>query len=488
MKYAEKKKLAGEGGTEYNKNRWKSPAIRKTGHKKATDKRTNQSARAGRKEKMEDRLLFGKYRIVRLLANGSGGEVFLAEHEVLKERRVIKRLCKKRPFYQERLEEAHILKQLHHAAIPCIYDIEEDDTASYIIEEDMGGEPLNEVLNRQKCLPVSFISYYSLQLCEIMEYLHQKGILYLDVKPENIVVNGDRISLIDFGGAVSKEGRHRVVFGTDGFAAPEQYRGEAGEYSDVYGIGCVIGLMLGEENKKGKELEKIYRRCVQPQPARRYRSVGELKEDLQRLCPGARKRGRDREEKRAGKGMPRLIGVIGAHEGADTAAVCTLLAGYFGERERGRTVCIDLSGQAVFPSLFQSVSGREKAVPEEFTLRGVRYVTGNTPSVIGDCVARGFSVMVINFGVSFERFRDELFRCSSRFVIGDLYPWRLHDWEALAGRIPERLLRHGITALVAGGEAGELPLRFRKVKLLPPFRDVLCPDRKSGRFLKTLFR
>lgn len=454
---------------------------------KGTDKRTNQSAQAGRKEKMEDKLLFGKYRIVRLLANGSGGEVFLAEHEVLKERRVIKRLCKKRPFYRERLEEAHILKQLHHAAIPCIYDIEEDDTASYIIEEDMGGEPLNEVLIRQKCLPVSFISYYSLQLCEIMEYLHQKGILYLDVKPENIVVNGDRISLIDFGGAVSKESRYGVVFGTDGFAAPEQYRGEAGEYSDVYGIGCVIGVMLGEGNKKGKELEKIYRRCVQPQPARRYRSVGELKEELQGLCFRTQKSVRNRKEKHGKRDVPHLIGVIGAHEGADTAAVCTLLAGYFGEREQGKTVCIDLSGQPVLPRLFQSLSGREKAIPEEFTLRGVRYITGTAPSIIGDCVARGFSVIIINFGVSFERFRDEFFRCSSRFVLGDLYPWRLCDWEALAGRLPERLLRQGITALVTGGEAGELPLRLHRVRLLPPLCDVLYPDRKTGRFLKKLF-
>ncbi len=488
MKYAERKKLAGEGGTEYNKDRWEITGNPEDRAQKTTDKRTNQSARAGRKEKMEDRLLFGKYRIVRLLANGSGGEVFLAEHKVLKERRVIKRLCKKRPFYHERLEEAHILKQLHHAAIPCIYDIEEDDTASYIIEEDMGGEPLNEVLIRQKCLPVSFISYYSLQLCEIMEYLHQKGILYLDVKPENIVVNDDRISLIDFGGAVSKEGRHRVVFGTDGFAAPEQYRGEAGEYSDVYGIGCVIGVMLGEGNKKGKELEKIYRRCVQPHPARRYRNVGELKEDLQKLCSGVQKNGKDREENREGRGRARLIGVIGAHEGADTAAVCTLLAGYFSERERGKTVCIDLSGQLVFEKLFRSLSGREKTVPEEFTLRGVRYITGSTPSVLGDCAARDFSVQVINFGVSFERFRDEFFRCGSRFVLGDLYPWRLCDWEALAGRLPERLLRHGITALVTGGEAGELPLRLHRVRVLPPFRDVLYPDRKTGRFLKKLFR
>ncbi len=432
--------------------------------------------------------MFGKYRIVRLLANGSGGEVFLAEHKVLGEQRVIKRLDKKRPFYRERLKEAHILKQLRHAAIPCIYDIEEDDTASYIIEEAMGGEPLNEVLFRQKCLPTSFILHYSIQLCEIIEYLHQKGILYLDVKPENLLINGDRVSLIDFGGAVRRQGQQRVMFGTDGFAAPEQYRGEAGERSDVYGIGCVIGVMLGQGNQKGKELQKIYKRCVQPQPVNRYQSVAEVREALQKFYCGKRNNGGSGKQKCAKESAPRCIGVIGAHEGADTAAVCTLLAGHFSEREKGRIACIDLSGRFVFQRLFESLFGREKSVPEEFALRGIHYVTGNTPSVIGTCAARDFAVLVINFGCSFERFRDEFFRCGSRFVLGDLYPWRLRDWEALSERLPDTVLQHGVTALVAGGEAEELPLRIHKVRYLPPMRDVLYADRKTERFFRELFR
>ncbi|MCH5272470.1 MAG: serine/threonine protein kinase [Lachnospiraceae bacterium] len=437
---------------------------------------------------MQEELLFGKYRILRLLANGSGGEVFLAEHKVLGERRVIKRLCKKRPFYRERLKEAHILKQLRHAAIPCIYDIEEDDDASYIIEEDMGGEPLNEVLIRQKCLPTSFISHYSIQLCEIIEYLHRKGILYLDVKPENLMINGDRLSLIDFGGATDKQGPQRVVFGTDGFAAPEQYRGEAREYSDVYGIGCIIGVMLGKGKKKGKELNEIYQRCVRPLPSERYQSVSELKEDLQRLCYGKQKAGGNAKKAGAKENGTYCIGVTGVHEGTDTAAVCTLLAGHFSEKEKGRIACIDLSGRFVFQKLFKSLFGGKKEIPEEFTLRGIRYVTGDSPSVIGSCAAQGFSVLVINFGSCFERFENEFFRCGSRFVLGDLYPWRLCDWEEFLNRLPKELLRHGVTALVAGGEAEEIPLRLHKVLYLPPLRDVLYPDPKTEEFIRKLFR
>ena len=180
------KSLHEEAGSVIMRTGEKSPAIRQ-------NKRTNQPVSfrtAGRKEKMEEEFLFGKYRILKLLANGSGGEVFLAEHQVLGERRIIKRLLRNRPFYEERKKEAHTLKLLHHAAIHRIFDIEENETACYIIEEDMGGETLFDFLFRQKCLPTSFISHYSIQLCEIIEYLHQNGILYLDVKPENIIICG----------------------------------------------------------------------------------------------------------------------------------------------------------------------------------------------------------------------------------------------------------------------------------------------------------
>ena len=432
---------------------------------------------------MEEELLFGKYRILRLLANGSGGEVFLTEHKVLGERRIIKRLYKKRPFYRERLREAHILKQLHHAAIPCIYDIEEDDSASYIIEEDMGGEPLNEVLIRQKCLPTSFISHYSIQLCEIIEYLHKEGILYLDIKPENLMISGDKLALIDFGGAMKKEGDQRVLFGTDGYAAPEQYLGRSSEQSDVYGIGRVMGVMLGQGNKNGKKLLGIYKRCVQPSPEKRYRSVSELKQDLEHLCYGKKK-----QTKRGRRNHLRYVGVMGVHEGADTAAFCTLLAGYFSEREKGRIACIDVSGCKVFYGLYESLYGKEMPEPREFVLRGIHYVTGDVPSVIGACAAMEYAVLVIHFGTFSEGYRDEFFRCDSRFVLGDLYPWRIRFWERFGEKLPKEVLQQGITALIGGGEAEAMPLHIRKVRYLPAIRDVLYADRKTERFLTEVIR
>ena len=431
---------------------------------------------------MEEELLFGKYRVLKLLANGGGGEVFLAEHKILGERRIVKRLLKNRPFYEERKREAHTLKLLHHAAIPRIYDIEEDETACYIIEEDMGGETLYDFLFRQKCLPTSFISHYSIQLCEIIEYLHQNGILYLDVKPENIIIRGDLLALIDFGGAIRKTEYQEVVFGTQGYAAPEQYNGKAQESSDIYGIGRVIGVMMGAGGKGRKELQRIYERCVQDTPGRRYSSVTVLKEELQRTVQGTVK-----TKHRKGRTVPGYIGVAAAYEGAESAALCTLLAAYVRDRENGRIACIDMSGRHIFDKLYESLFGAKKTVPESFLLQEICYVTEGNASVIGTYAAKGYTTIILHFGVVTEAFADEFLRCDSRFVLGTAFPWRLEEWEVFSRWVNDRRIRHETTAVLTGGEKEMLPMRFGKVIELPFTGDVFLTGRETEKLFRTIF-
>lgn len=451
----------------------KSPAIRQRKGQISVRK-------AYRKEKMEEELLFGKYRVLRLLANGSGGEVFLAEHERLGERRIIKRLLKNRPFYEERKREAHTLKLLHHTAVPRIYDIEEDASACYIIEEDMGGETLHDFLNRQKCLSTSFISNYSIQLCEIIEYLHREGILYLDVKPENIMICGEKLTLIDFGGAIRKQEYSGVMFGTQGFAAPEQYNGMAKESSDIYGIGRVIGVMLGEKSKGREELFAIYERCVRDNPEKRYPSVSVLKEELQKVYRGIGKKAR-----RKGR-TPGYIGVAGIHDGAECGVFCTLLATYLNDRENSRIACIDMSGKHIFEQFYESMFGTRKAVPDCFFLQGICYVTEGSSAVIGAYAAKGYETILLHFGVWQEESREEFFRCDSRFVLGNLYPWRMPEWKEFAGAVRDGAVRKSITAVITGGEREMLPARFGKVVEMPYVADVLRVDRNIRKLFQTL--
>lgn len=443
-----------------------------------TEQRTNSPVLTGRKEKMKEEVLFGKYRVLKLLANGSGGEVFLTEHIVLGEQRVMKRLLKNRPFYAERRQEAHTLQQLQHVAIPRIFDIEEDDTACYIIEEYMGGETLYDFLTRQKCLPTSFISQYSIQLCEIIEYLHQNGILYLDVKPENILIREDKLSLIDFGGAIRKKECGGVVFGTPGYAAPEQYDGLAEERSDVYGIGCVLGVMLGEENKGRKELVKIQEKCVQNLPGRRYESVAAVKQALEKVAFGTQKKRKTKYE-----ASFRSIGIVGVHEGAESGALCMMLATNLNEREKGRIACIDLSGQYIFGRLYENLFGKQKPIPEQFFLQGVCYVTEGNISTVGRYAQKEYKTILLHIGTRLDQYRDEFFRCDKRFALGNAFPWRLGEWEALSERLDGLNLRQGLTAVVSGGEKQLLPKRFCKVIELSFAGDVLLPDRKTEKVI-----
>lgn len=442
--------------------------------------RTNRSHKADRKEKM-DELLFGKYRVLRLLANGSGGEVFLAEHKILGERRIIKRLRSNRPFYEERKKEAQTLKCLHHVAIPRIYDIEEDDTGCYIIEEDMGGETLSDFLSRQKCLPTSFISNYSIQLCEIIEYLHHNGILYLDIKPENIMINGEKLALIDFGGAVQMSEPVKVVFGTTGYAAPEQYRGTVGECSDVFGIGCVLGVMLGNDSKGREEIRRIQERCVHPIASKRYPNVQTVKEELLH-CSGKKMRRKGKRDVRDSK----FIGVIDVHEGAEGVAWCTLLAAYINERKKGRIACIDLSGGHVFERLYEGLFGADKIVPEEFVLWDVCYVPEGTTATVGTYAAKGYATLLLYFGQKLEKYKTEFLRCDYRFAYGTGYPWRCEAWKRLAELLTEIDVEREITAVLSGGEKQILPIRFKKVIELPFITDPLYADRKTEKKLSSV--
>jgi len=428
-----------------------------------------------------EELLFGKYRIIRLLANGSGGEVFQAEHKVLGERRIIKRLLRNRPFYEERKKEAQTLKCLHHAAIPRIYDIEEDDTGCYIIEEDMGGETLSDFLQRQKCLPTSFISNYSIQLCDIIEYLHRNGILYLDIKPDNIMINGDKLSLIDFGGALQMSETANVVFGTKGYAAPEQYEGSVGECTDVFGIGSVMGVMLGSDGKGREELQRIQERCVHPIASKRYPGVGAVREELLK-CLSGKKRGK---AKRKGKDF-RFIGVIDVHEGAEGAAWCTLLATHINERKKGRIACIDLSGRHVFERLYEGLFGANRMVPEEYVLWDICYVTCGTVATVGTYAAKGYTTLLLYFGQEAELYRTEFLRCDYRFAYGTVFPWRFEAWRRLKELLSEIDVEREITAVITGGEKQMLPIRLKKVIEFPFITDPLYANRKTEKKLASV--
>ena len=112
-----------------------------------------------------------------------------------------------------------------------------------------------------------------------MDYLHHRGILHNDLKPDNIVVNANGAArIIDFGLSVSEDSVYDgAVGGTCGYSAPEVLQGDgsAGAASDIYSLGLIINLLFG-----GRCYRRVARRCSRPEPAERFQSIPDLRKAL----------------------------------------------------------------------------------------------------------------------------------------------------------------------------------------------------------------
>ena len=111
-----------------------------------------------------------------------------------------------------------------------------------------------------------------------VDYLHHRGILHNDLKPDNILINKlGNARIIDFGLSSSYDSIYTgVIGGSEGFTAPEILQGEgyAGASSDIYSLGLIIQLLFGNK------YQKIVKKCTMIEPEARYQSIGELKRAL----------------------------------------------------------------------------------------------------------------------------------------------------------------------------------------------------------------
>ncbi len=230
-------------------------------------------------------IMFGRYRIEGLLGQGGFGEVYLAENINLKVNRALKCIRKCRDVHGVAAREADILKNLRHPAIPIIYDIEENEEFVCIIEEYISGMSLNSLITHTKSISTRRIITLIKELCEVLEYLHKNGIYHHDIKPDNIIIDNEKIKLLDYGNAARSNESNRVRMGTAGYAAPEMYGKERiGAGSDIYSIGMVIlYLATGKKNIEAaeeihaKELRMIIDKCLCHSTEERISSVRELR-------------------------------------------------------------------------------------------------------------------------------------------------------------------------------------------------------------------
>lgn len=258
--------------------------------------------------------LFGKYTVTGLLGAGANSQVYLVRHQILKQDRAVKRIPKSLPGSSGFPMEAELMRSLKHPGIPIIYDIEEDDTYYYIVEEYVRGESLEAYLHHQQTISLNFLLQIGTQLCDIIGYLHAQPqpVIYQDLKPEHIIVYGDQIKIVDFGTASffrNQENPYRS-FGTMRYAAPEKQSGqECDERTDIYGIGIVLRYMesyLAPE-QRSDDISRVIGRALEPDPDRRYENVDLLRKQLAMGSPDQVSVGKEH--------FPKNIAVVGMRAG-----------------------------------------------------------------------------------------------------------------------------------------------------------------------------
>ncbi|MCR5785495.1 MAG: serine/threonine protein kinase [Eubacterium sp.] len=192
------------------------------------------------------RILNG-YETVKALGKGCSGQTYLAVQTRLGQNRVIK--CSSDTQITKELikKEADLLKSLSYPSIPIIYDTGTIDGKVFLVEEYCQGESLGSYVSRVKNTDEKEIIELGIRLCETVSYLHElkpAALLYLDFKPEHVILNNNTVKLIDFGASFFKGEDVGNIGATKGFSAPELLAGQMpDERADVFGIGSLLFYM-----------------------------------------------------------------------------------------------------------------------------------------------------------------------------------------------------------------------------------------------------
>ena len=178
--------------------------------------------------------------------------------------------------YTERFRrEARAVAQLSHPNIVTVIDRGEQDGRHFIVFEFVDGETLKDVVERGGPLPVRRALELGLEVARALAFAHQQGLVHRDVKPQNVLLNGDgRAKVTDFGIVRSLDAVGHTttgtVLGTSHYIAPEQARGERVDaQTDVYSFGVVMfELLAGEVPYEGASFLAVAMRHVnEPVPS-----------------------------------------------------------------------------------------------------------------------------------------------------------------------------------------------------------------------------
>ncbi|MFF4239606.1 serine/threonine-protein kinase [Actinomadura geliboluensis] len=199
-------------------------------------------------------VLAGRYRNLGRIGQGGMGSVWRAhdadlDREVaIKELRVPEQVTEQeRAVWYARMErEARAAARLRHPAIVTVYDrVMGEDGRPWIVMELIRGRSLERLLAEQGRLPARQVAAIGLAMLDALSAAHAQGIVHRDVKPANVLLEGERVVLTDFGiAAVEGDAtltRSGAVLGTPAYMSPEQVHGQpATSASDLWSLGATL--------------------------------------------------------------------------------------------------------------------------------------------------------------------------------------------------------------------------------------------------------
>ena len=203
---------------------------------------------------MQGDLVAGRYELEEVIGRGGMSSVFRA-HDQLLERKVALKILHEHytsdSDYVERFRrEARAAAQLGHPNIVTVIDRGEQDGRQYIVFEYVQGQTLKELVVGAGPLPVRQALQLGLQVARALAFAHEQGVVHRDVKPQNVLLDGDgQAKVTDFGIArsldVTSVTEAGTVLGTSDYIAPEQATGDdVDPQSDIYSFGAVLYELL----------------------------------------------------------------------------------------------------------------------------------------------------------------------------------------------------------------------------------------------------
>src|SRR6266571_807543 len=177
-------------------------------------------------------------------------------------------------FVERFKREARSVAQLQHPNIVTVIDRGEEDGRQYIVFEFIDGENLKELVVRKGRLAVRDALEIAVEVAQGLAFAHEHGLVHRDVKPQNVLLNGDQQAKVtDFGIARSLDVQRGMtqtgtVLGTADYIAPEQAQGQrVDEHTDVYSLGVVLyELLLNEIPFPGENFVAVAMRHINEEP------------------------------------------------------------------------------------------------------------------------------------------------------------------------------------------------------------------------------